>query len=72
MPSANVKKLPTLELLIDSYSVSLKDTDLAANQLLFDVPLSHVRDACNSSARHEIVTERNGYETKPVGNKTDL
>lgn len=45
MPSANVKKLPTLELLIDSYSVSLKDTDLAANRLLFEVPLSHVRDA---------------------------
>ena len=45
LPSANVKKLPTLELLIDSYSVSLKDLDLAANQLLFEVPLSHVRDA---------------------------
>ena len=43
MSSASVKKLPALELLIDSNSVSLKDT-LAPNQLLLEVPLSHVKD----------------------------
>lgn len=43
VPAASVKKLPTLQLFIDSNFVSLRDI-LAPSQLLFEVPLSYVKD----------------------------